>query len=141
MADLDAFRDFASLPWVRCPSCGKVTSRFQKAYDGLLANKEDDYYSRVEETYLSLLTQGFDDMTAQKLASTQARIYADTRFNQRVRTELGINRLCCMRTLQNPIVMPLGSGVELDPEVDVGQRMSTLGGSSGTRVRRVLKAN
>lgn len=119
-------REFARLPWVRCVECNRVTGRLQDKYDAILADKEKDYYDNIQDIYQTLLDQGFDDLTAQRLANQQAEIIASVKFNKRVQTELGIKDECCFKTLQSPIILPLGSGIELDPEVDVGQRMSKL---------------
>lgn len=119
-------RQFARLPWVRCPTCSKVTGNLQDKFDEILADKANVYYDNVEPLYNTLLEQGFDDVSAQKLADRQASIIADVTFNKRITEELGISRYCCFNTLENPIQLPLGSGIELDPEVDVGERMSRL---------------
>lgn len=123
---MEELRKFARLPWIRCPTCNKVTGSLQDKFDQILADKENVYYDNLEAAYNTLLDQGFDEPTAQKLADNQARIIADVTFNQRVTKELGLKNYCCFNTLENPIQYPLGSGIELDPEVDVGERMSRL---------------
>jgi len=122
---MEELREFARLPWIRC-SCGKVTGRLQDKFDQILADKEKTYYENLEPLYNTLLEQGFDDITAQRMADRQARVISDVIFNRRVTNELGIRNECCFNTLMNPIILPLGSGIGLDPEVDVGDRLSRL---------------
>ena len=123
---MEQLREFARLPWVRCTTCGRVTAKMQARYDEILTEKEDTYYNEVEVLYEILISQGFDDLTAQRTADQQARVIADISFNRKIKAELGLQDYCCFNTLENPIVLPLGSGIELSPEVDVGQRMSQL---------------
>ncbi len=123
---MEELRQFARLPWVRCPTCRKVTGNLQEKFDEILADKTNVYYDNLEPIYQTLIDQGFDELTAQKLADRQARIIADVTFNKRITNELGLTRYCCFNTLENPIQLPLGSGIELDPEVDVGERLSRL---------------
>ena len=123
---MEELRRFARLPWVRCPTCRRVTGNLQDKFDDILADKENVYYENIEPLYNTLIEQGFDDLSAQRLADRQARIIADVNFNKRVREELGLKDYCCFNTLENPIQYPIGSGIDLDPEVDVGERMSRL---------------
>lgn len=121
---LEELREFSRLPWVRCPSCGRVTGNKQERYDAILRDKANTYYDILEKAYYTFISQGQDDLTAQRLADKQAQVVAGLEFNRRVQDELGINDYCCFRTLQNPIVLPLGAGIDLDPEVDVGEKKS-----------------
>lgn len=123
---MEELRQFARLPWVRCPTCSRVTGNLQDRFDEILANKENVYYDNFEPLYNTLLEQGFDDLTAQRLADQQARIIADVNFHRTVQEQLGLKDYCCFNTLENPIQLPLGVGIELDPEVDVGERLSRL---------------
>lgn len=122
---LEELREFAKLPWIRCISCGKPTAHLQEQFDAILAAKADDYYASLEDNYNGLISQGFDEGSARQIADRNARIYADVKFNEKA-TKLGLTRYCCMRTLETPIINPLGSGISLDPEVDIGQRLSQI---------------
>lgn len=123
---MQQLREFATIPWVRCPTCKRVTGNLQDKFDQILADKRTVYYDNLEPLFNTLLEQGFDELSAQTMADQQARIIADVNFNKRVKEELKLKEYCCFNTLQNPIQIPLGSGIELDPEVDIGQRMSRL---------------
>jgi DNA-directed RNA polymerase subunit N (RpoN/RPB10) len=122
---LQELRDFATLPQIRC-TCGRVTGRFQDKFDRLLAEKEDVYYEKLAQTFEMLVSQGLDELTAFDLADKDARKIADILFYKRVSNELGIKNYCCFNTLFNPIQLPLGSGINLDPDVDIGTSMSRL---------------
>lgn len=123
---LEELREFRELPWIRCSSCGKVTAHLQERFNKILEEKSKIYYENVVPLYNTLLEQGFEDIIAQQLADKQARIIADVTFHERAEKELGLKRYCCFKTLQNPIILPLGSGIDLDPDVDVGERLSRL---------------
>jgi DNA-directed RNA polymerase subunit N (RpoN/RPB10) len=123
---LKELREFSTLPWIRCPTCGRPTAQLQEKYDRLVEEKRKDFYDHAEEVFNSLLEQGFDEKSAEELATQSGEIFADRNFYKKAVEQLGIKDACCFRTLQNPIKMPLGAGIELDPAVDVGTRMSQL---------------
>lgn len=119
---MEELREFARLPWIRCTGCNRVTGRYQKEFDRILAEKEKDYVEIALKYYQTFLGQGFDDITAQSLADRQGQIIAGINFNRKVRDQLGLKEECCFNTLLNPVIMPLGSGIPLDKEIEVGER-------------------
>lgn len=123
---IEELRNFARLPWVRCTGCNRITGDKQDRFDAILKNKEKTYYDNVIPIFERLLDEGQDERTAEITADKEARLAADITFNREVKEQLNLRDTCCFNTLFNPIVLPLGSGIGLDPEVDVGERMSQL---------------
>lgn len=122
---IEELQDFATIPHIRC-SCGRVTAHLQDKFDRLLAQKEETYYRSLMETFEGLMTMKIDEMQALQLADKNARQVADIIFNKKAKEELNIKEACCFNTLFNPIQQPLGGGINLDPDVDIGISMSQL---------------
>lgn len=120
--------EFAKLQWVRCLSCNKpITAKMQKDFDKLIAQKgtiNDEMVKAYDTYYQQALNEGMEDKMATKYAEEKSKIYANVLFNKEVQDKVGIKRFCCFRTLQNPIILPMGSAVQLSSEVDIGERYS-----------------
>ena len=87
----------------------------------------ENIYQQAKTNYKKIiLAEGEDERIAEITADKGARLIADTTFHQDVVEQLGLQDECCFNTLMNPIITPLGSGIDLDPAVDIGQRMSQL---------------
>ena len=138
---IDELREFSRLTWVRCPSCGKpFTKKMQDTYDRILQEKAITYNQELEKAKVRLSATGLNQKQINKIAEQEANNITDLEFNAKVKRQVGIERLCCFNNLMNPIIIPLGSGVELDPVVDVGQRMSTMN-LGENKVKRIFKTD
>lgn len=141
LSTISELRDFSRLSWVRCPSCGKpFTKKMQDTFDRITQEKAVTYAEELEKSKARLRATGLDIKQINKIAEQEANNVADLEFNTKVKRQVGIDRLCCFNNLMNPIIIPLGSGVELDPVVDVGQRLSTMS-LGDKKVKRIFKTD